>query len=265
MRVEHCLAKEAFLIYHKGMELKDTVAVITGSTGRLGAEIALDLAQAGVDCVCHYNKNKVLAEGLAAKIEALGRRANAVCADLSSPKEIEGLFAKAKEFGEVRILVNSAAVFSRRSLGEITSEYIRETLDINLVGPILASRYFAEAVEQRAGDSDKPAGKIINLADVGGLRPWAGYSVYCVSKAGLIAATKSLAKELAPSVTVNAVAPGIINWGDEFNESDKKRRLSHIPAGRIGLAKEVTSAIIFLLENDYITGQVINIDGGQCI
>ena len=124
---------------------------------------------------------------------------------------------------------------------------------------------YKRQVERQSENSDKPFAKIINLVDIGGIRPWAKYSVYCASKAGLIAVTKSLAKELAPNVTVNAVAPGIISRPGEFDEGDKKRRLSHIPAKRIGLAKEVTSAIIFLLENDYITGEVLNVDGGQCI
>ena len=247
------------------MELKDRVAVITGSTGRLGSEIALALAQGGAHCVCHYHENKGAAEELAAKIEDLGGRAIAVCANLARPEQIEELFAEAEGIGPVQILINSAAVFSRAPLAEVTIEDIHRTFDINLVGPILASRYFAQAIQKKSENSDRPVAKIINLADVGGVRPWAGYSVYCASKAGLIAVTKSLAKELAPAITVNAIAPGIINWLDEFDEDDKKRRLSHIPARRIGLAKEVTSAIIFLLENDYITGQVLNVDGGQCI
>lgn len=247
------------------MELKDTVAVITGSTGRLGSEIALSLAEAGVHCVCHYHTNERFAEELLSQIHALGRKAKAVCADLACPEEIEALFSEAEELGPARILVNSAAVFSKRSLSDMTSEYIHKILNINLVAPILISRYFAQALQQKSKNFDKPAAKIINVVDVGGVRPWAEYSVYCASKAGLIAVTKSLAKELAPVVAVNAVAPGIINWPAEFDEKDKKRRLSHIPAKRIGLAKEVTSAIIFLIENDYITGQVLNIDGGQCI
>jgi len=247
------------------MELKDTVAVITGSTGRLGSEIAVSLAQAGVHCVCHYHKNEQLAKKLVSQIQVLGRKAIAVCADLTSAEQIESLFAEAEEFGPVRILVNSAAVFSKRSLSDMTSEYIHKILNINLVAPILISRCFAQTVQQKSENPDKPAAKIINVVDVGGVRPWAEYSVYCASKAGLISVTKSLSKELAPAVAVNAVAPGIINWPYEFDEKDKKRRLSHIPAKRIGLAKEVTSAIIFLLENDYITGQVLNIDGGQCI
>lgn len=247
------------------MELKDTAIVITGSTGRLGSEIALALARAGADCVCHYHKNKQFAEKLVLQIQALGRKAIAVCADLACPEQIEGMFAEAAEFGPVRILVNSAAVFSKQPLADVTAEDIHKTLDINLVVPILTSRCFAQTVERKSENSDKPFAKIINLVDVGGIRPWANYSVYCASKAGLIAVTKSLAKELAPTVTVNAVAPGIINWPEEFDEGGKKRRLSHIPAKRIGLAKEVTSAIIFMLENDYVTGEVLNIDGGQCI
>jgi pteridine reductase len=248
------------------MEVKDTVAVITGSTGRLGSEIALALAQSGAHCVCHYHKNKQLADKLVSQIQALGRKAIAVCADLTCPEQIEALFAKTTEPGPARILINSAAVFSRQPLTGVTAEDIHKILNTNLVAPILTSRQFAQNLKRQFGASEnKLLGKIINLVDIGGIRPWAEYSVYCASKAGLIAVTKSLAKELSPAVAVNAVAPGIINWPDDFDEKDKRRRLSHIPAKRIGLAKEVASAIIFLIENDYVTGQVLNVDGGQCI
>jgi NAD(P)-dependent dehydrogenase (short-subunit alcohol dehydrogenase family) len=247
------------------MKLKNTNAVITGATGRLGSEIALDLANAGLNCVCHYNSNTQLAESLVNRIQKLGRKAIAVRADLTHFDQVESLFVKAEKFGIPRILVNSAAVFSRQPLNEVTLEEVQKTINTNLVAPILTSRLFSKILTDRFDDLDKPLGKIINLVDIGGIRPWPGYSIYCASKAGLIALTKSLAKELAPAFTVNAVAPGIIDTPDELDEDGKKRQLSRIPAGRFGLPKEITSAIIFLLENDYITGQVLNVDGGKCI
>lgn len=139
-------------------------------------------------------------------------------------------------------------------------------MDINLLGPVLVCAEFARIVlSQQSPEPENPVGKIINLVDVGGIRPWANYTVYCASKAGLIAATKSMAKELAPAICVNGVAPGVIAWPEGFSQEDKKRQLKFIPAGRIGYTSEITSAIIFLLENDYITGQVLNVDGGRCI
>ncbi|MCK4914054.1 MAG: SDR family oxidoreductase, partial [Planctomycetes bacterium] len=164
-----------------------------------------------------------------------------------------------------QILINSAAVFSKEPLAEITFQKAQQVLNLNLTAAILTSKYFAEIVNEKFVDEDFAAAKIINIADVGGIRPWANYTLYCSSKAGLIGATKALAKELAPKICVNAVAPGIVNWPDDFSETEKKRQLSFIPVGRIAATEEIAAAIIFLLENDYITGQVLNVDGGRCI
>jgi len=284
------------------MELKGTTAIITGSSGRLGGAIAKALATAGCNCICHYNSNKQQAEELAGQIEALGVKALAVGADLVEPAQIEDLFEKARELGTPQILVNSAAVFSRQPLQEVTFEEAQRVLNLNLTAPILTSRAFAKVVSAKLINAKKPfqntkrhsehseeslisanetlrfaqgdsfeivsqsvVGKIINVADVGGVRPWAGYVLYCSSKAGLIGATKALAKELAPVICVNSIAPGVVTWPSDYDESEKKRQLSFIPAGRIARMSEVTDAVIFLLKNDYITGQVLNVDGGRCI
>jgi len=249
------------------MELEGLTAVITGSSGKLGGVIALALAEAGCKCICHYHKNRQRAEELVEQVTGLGQEAIAVGADLTKTDEIEKLFAGAAAIGPVRILVNSVSIFQRQPLADVTFDNARGAMDINLVGPVLACREFAQGVTagQKSVESENPVGKIINLVDVGGIRPWANYAVYCASKAALIAATKSMAKELAPAVCVNAIAPGVITWPAGFSEEDKRRQLAHIPAGRTGYTSEITSAIIFLLKNDYITGQVLNVDGGRCI
>ncbi|MHC4293043.1 MAG: SDR family oxidoreductase, partial [Planctomycetota bacterium] len=100
---------------------------------------------------------------------------------------------------------------------------------------------------------------------VGGIRPWAEYILYCSSKAALIGATKALAKELAPSVCVNSIAPGLFTWPENFTDEQKNRQLSFIPLGRKTEAEDIAEGLIFLLKNDYITGQVLNVDGGRCI
>jgi len=248
------------------MKLEDITAVITGSTGNLGGAISLALAEAGCACICHYHTNQKHAEELVRQITDMGREAIAICADLTIADQIEKLFAEAATIGPVQILVNSVSVFQKQPLGDVTFEDAQNVMDINLLGPILTCREFAQAVlSQQNPKSANPVGKIINLVDVGGIRPWANYAVYCASKAGLIAATKSMAKELAPAICVNAIAPGVITWPEGFGKEDKERQLAHIPAGRTGYTSEITSAIIFLLENDYITGQILNIDGGRCI
>ena len=247
------------------MKLKGKTAIITGSSGRLGAAIGIGLAGAGCDCICHYNSNKQKAEMLVEQIKAAGQKAIAIKADLTKPEQIEKLFAATEKFATPQILINSAAVFSKEPLAEITFQKAQQVLNLNLTAAILTSKYFAEIVNAKITNEDLAAAKIINIADVGGIRPWANYTLYCSSKAGLIGATKALAKELAPKICVNAVAPGIVNWPDDFSETEKKRQLSFIPVGRIAATEEIAAAIIFLLENDYITGQVLNVDGGRCI
>ncbi len=247
------------------MELKGKTAIITGSSGRLGSEIAKALARAGCDCICHYNRNQQKAEGIIGQIQEMGVRAMAVGADLTDPQRIDELFEKAGRIGVPQILINSAAVFSRQKLEEVIFREAQRVVNLNLITPILVSRVFARQIKAKFPNADRVIGKIINICDVGGIRPWAEYVLYCSSKAGLIGATKALAKELAPAICVNAIAPGVVTWPGDFDESEKQRQLSFIPVRRIAEPEEVAEAINFLLENDYITGQVLNVDGGRCI
>jgi pteridine reductase len=248
------------------MELEGTTAVITGSSGKLGGAVAPALAEAGCHCVCHYHTNRKRAEELAGQIADMGRKAVAVGADLTKADDIEKFYAAAASVGRVQILVNLVSVFQKQAITDVKFDNARDVMDVNLIGPVLVCAKFARIVRaQQGSESENPVGKIINLVDVGGIRPWAKYAVYCASKAGLIAATKSMAKELAPAICVNGVAPGVIAWPAGITEEDKKRQLEFIPAGRIGYKSEINSAIMFLLRNDYITGQVINVDGGRSI
>jgi NAD(P)-dependent dehydrogenase (short-subunit alcohol dehydrogenase family) len=247
------------------MKLRGKSATITGSSGRLGSAIAKALAQAGCNCICHYNHNRQKAETLAERLQAFGVKAMAIEADLTKPERIDLLFERAAELGTPQILINSAAVFSRGALNDVTFEEARRVLDINLTAAILTSRAFAKMVNSKFPDAETTVGKIINIADVGGVRPWAGYVLYCSSKAGLIGATRALARELAPAICVNSVAPGVVTWPSDFDESEKQRQLKFIPVRRIARMNEVTEAVIFLLKSDYITGQVLGVDGGRSI
>jgi NAD(P)-dependent dehydrogenase (short-subunit alcohol dehydrogenase family) len=247
------------------MDIKGITAVITGSTGSLGRHIALSLARAGCSCVCGYHKNHTAAEQLVSEIIELGADALAICADVAEPEQIEELFDHSADLDKPRILINSAGCFSRQPLSEVTFDSAGLLLDTNLTGPVMLSKIFAELVTEYFSDSPNPAAKIINITDIGGISPWPGYSIYCASKAGLIAATKSLAAELAPRILVNAIAPGIITPPAGLDTEQEKRQLRQIPAGRFGSPQEITSAVMFLLQNDYINGQVITIDGGKTI
>lgn len=247
------------------MNLQDTTAIITGSSGQLGSAIALALAKAGCHCICHYYRNKDRAEKIAEQIAKNNVQAKAVQADLTEERQIQVLFEAADDFKPASILINSAAVFLKQPLPEATSEQSRKVFNLNLSAAILTSRYFAEKMKEKFGHSKEVYGKIINIADTGGIRPWAEYVLYCASKAGLIGATKALAKELAPGICVNALAPGLVYRPNNFDEQQKKRQLSFIPVKRFARPEEITEAVIFLLENDYITGQVLCVDGGRCI
>jgi NAD(P)-dependent dehydrogenase (short-subunit alcohol dehydrogenase family) len=247
------------------MKLKGKTAVITGSSGRLGGFIAKSLGQAGCNCICHYNRNAANAEKVCEEIRHLSVKALTIQADLTRQEQVEAMFEKVVDFGTPQVLINSAAIFLRQPLAEVNSGECQKVLNLNLTASILTSRTFARIINAEFGDTGTVAGKIINISDVSGIRPWAEYVVYSASKAGLIGATKSLAKELAPSVCVNAVAPGVVTWPEEFSEEEKQKQIKLIPLRRIAEVGDITGAIIFLLKNDYITGQVLNVDGGRCI
>jgi len=255
------------------MEIKGKTAIITGATGRLAGAIVLMMAKAGANCVCIYHKNKTEAKKLQAALGRLKIKSLFIQTNLTRPGNIEKVFADIERFAKPRILINAAAVFEKKLIKDISSEYIGQTVDINFTAAMEMTQKFVKLVRKKIKQEQnlssttigEPAAKIINIADIAAQRPPAGFSIYCASKAALIAATKSLAKELAPDFTVNAVSPGIINWQKDVTKKQKKKILTRIPAGRAGKPEEVAQAVRLLIENDYITGQIINVDGGRSI
>ena len=247
------------------MEIKGKTAIITGATGKLTRVLAIQLAKAGVNCICIFHKNSIQAKNLRAAIHRLKVKSLFIKADLTMPENIEKIFADIERFAKPQILINAAAVFEKKTIEDITFGYVRQTLDVNFTASIMMVQRFVEFVRKKIKQRQEPIGKIINIADVIIQRPQAGFSIYSASKAALIATTKSLAKELAPDFAVNAVSPGIINWSKGTAAKQKKRILAHIPAGRTGRPEEVAEAVKFLIENDYITGQIINVDGGKSL
>ena len=228
------------------MQIKGNTAIITGSSGKLGSRIAIALAENGCDCICHYNTNKAVAEDLVSRIQTMGQKAWLVEADLTDEKQIDRLF---RFDSKPTILINSAAVFERIPIGKITQDKAEKTFATNAIAPLLVSQAF---VKNLAGTPDpKYPARIVNLADVGGQKAWAQYSLYCATKAALLAITQSLAKELAPGITVNAVSPGIVDVDESGNDNTKK---GVVPP------EEVISAILFLLGNSHITGQIITVE-----
>jgi pteridine reductase len=241
------------------MDFNGQTAIVTGAAVRLGREIALGLARAGVDLVLHYHQSAAAAAETAALIESLGRRAALVQADLADPEPAARaiLDAAAAAFGRADILVNSASIFERSSLRDSTAGAWDRQFAINLQAPFCLCQEFA-----RRRPPDR-RGHIINIADWRALRPGTGHLVYTLTKSGLVALTRMLAQELAPGVQVNAVAPGAIlppaNKGPEYLE----RLARQIPLGRPGSPGDVVESVLFLLRSEFITGEVVHVTGGQ--
>jgi pteridine reductase len=162
-------------------------------------------------------------------------------------------------FGRIDILVNSASVFAPTPLAEITERDWDANLDTNLKGPFFLSK-FAGAAMRRQG-----AGKIINLGDWAGIRPYKDYLPYSVSKSGLIGLTKALAKELAPQVQVNCIALGMVMPPENYTKEEVERLVSRTPTKKIGTPEDVARAVVFFCETDFATGSVLTLEGGRLL
>jgi NAD(P)-dependent dehydrogenase (short-subunit alcohol dehydrogenase family) len=238
-------------------ELRGSVALVTGAAVRVGRAIALALADAGADVAVGYGHSARAAARTARAIESRGVRATAIRADLARPAEARGLVADAvRRLGHLDILVNSAAVFVRTPLPTATPVQFDRIMAVNLRAPFLCAQAAARAMRRRGG-------RIINIADVGAVRPWPGYIPYCASKAGVIALTKGLAAALAPQIQVNAVAPGVVLLPAGFPRDAARRLARRVPMKRHGTPEDVAAAVRFFATcPDYITGQVLFVDGG---
>lgn len=239
------------------MELKKKRALVTGGSKRVGRVIALALARKGVSILLHYRSSAAEAKKAQAEIKALGASCELVQADLSKHSEI---ITMAKGIsGVVDILVNSASAFYKTPLPLATEKEWNDLMDSNLKGPF----FLAQELGRRMADGS--GGKIINIADWSGIRPYKDYAVYCASKGGLITLTKSLARDFAPKVLANAVAPGPVLLPPDFSDDEAKAIAKLTALGRIGSPEDVANAVIFLLENDFMNGTVLTVDGGRSI
>ncbi len=242
------------------MELAGRAALVTGAGQRVGQAIAVGLAAAGCDVAIHYHGSRVGAEETAGQVRAAGRRAVVLQADLRDAARARQLGPEAaKELGgRLDILVNSAAVMVRQPLAEITPESWDETMDLNLRAAFFVAQGAVPLLRAASG-------RIINIADLAGLEPWPKYIQHCVSKAGIVMLTRTLAAALAPEVTVNAIAPGAVLLPEEWDDAARDRIIAGTPLGRLGSPADVVGAALYLLENDYVTGTVLVVDGGRLI
>lgn len=241
-------------------ELPDGRALVTGASRRLGRAIAERLGRAGCDVVVHYRNDRAGAEQAVQAIRAMGRRATAIQADLADPEDCARLAAEAgMVHGPLTLLVNNAAIFVHTPLDEMTVGHFDEHMAANARSVYLLSLHVGRAMKAGGG------GAIVNLADVAGERPWAGYVPYSASKAAAISLTKGFAKALAPAVRVNAIAPGpMLPPAGETPEQGEKAVRSTL-LGRWGGPADVAEAVVFLATASYVTGTVLAVDGGRSL
>ena len=240
------------------MSLAGRVALVTGAGKRLGRTVALGLAEQGADVAVHFRRSEAEAQETVAAIEKLGRRAVAIAADLGRVEEIRGLVAKVgAAFGRLDVLVNSAANFLPGSVISTTEEIWDAALDTNLKASFFCAQAAAPLLRRSKG-------AIINFADTGGLMGWPGYIPHSVSKAGVVMLTRVLANALAPEVRVNAIAPGTITMPGDPPEWEQEF-IKRAPLRRTGKPEEVTDAVKFLIGAEFMTGQVLVLDGGRML
>ena len=242
------------------MMLEDRVGLVTGSSRGIGSEIARAMAQAGAEVVVSYNHNKALAEAVASDIGAK----LVLQIDISQRDSVRAAVQRVHDvFGHLDILVNNAAISQEKPFETITDEDWDQMMVVNLRGPFICCQ------EVLPGMLERKFGRIINVASIGG--QWGGYNQvhYAVSKAGVIALTRSLARIYSEhGITTNAIAPGLVFTemsAREIESEEGKAKVQNIPIGRVATLEEVVSVVVFLASDDasYITGQTINVNGGM--
>jgi pteridine reductase len=240
--------------------LHGAVAVVTGGARRVGAAIVLALADSGCHVVINYRASAIDAERTAARARNTGVTALTVQANVARAAEVDRLLQRTvAEFGRADILVANAGAFRRTPVDTLTEADWDDMLDNNLRATFLCAHRFGLHMRAHGG------GCIVTLADVAALRPWAAYLPYCVAKAGVVALTRGLAKELAPSVRVNAIAPGPILFPEDVDPELRQRELARTLLQREGNPQHIADAVLALIRNDYVTGAVLPVDGGRAL
>lgn len=238
------------------MHLQNKNCLITGGAHRVGKAIALELAHAGANILIHYYNSEQAAQETVAEIENIGVQAWALKADLSQPAQIETLFAGiSAKCGSLDVLVNSASIMETGDARTLPLEAWNRSLAVNLTAPFLCAQHAARLMLN--------GGIIINITDGSALRPWATYPAHSVSKAGLVQLTQVLAKTLAPNIRVNAVSPGPVLKPPDWEDGRWERVAQGTLLKRTGSSYDVARAVRFLVENDFITGETLVVDGGE--
>jgi len=242
--------------------MSSPLALVTGSAHRLGKAFALSLARFGYSIALHYHDSLAEAQATKSEIESMGLKAFLLKADLTDPAQIESLFDELDRILHpssfiFSLVVNSAAIMPVGRPQELELKDWDAAIDLNLRAPFLISQ--AAAKRMTSG------GIIVNISDVGAQKTWSRYPSYTVSKAALESLTKLLARALAPDIRVNAIAPGLVLPSDVVDQDGWKKLVARLPLKRPARLDEITSALEFLIKNEYITGQTIVVDGGYSL
>lgn len=239
------------------MELRGKVALVTGGAVRLGRAMAGALAGEGMKLVVHYNSSAGPAEEFVAELRARGGEAVAVGANLAQGEEVERLAREAvAAFGGIDVLVNSASVFPPEALEETEEALWDHTLAVNLKAPFFLIRHLAPTLRERRG-------VVVNMADLAGLQTWARYAAHGISKAGVAHLTRVAARALAPEVRVCGIAPGAVLPPDDMDDAELDRLAKGTALGTLGSPGDVIKALLYLLRADFVTGEIVVVDGGR--
>tara|TARA_R110002126_G_scaffold15185_6_gene62494 strand:- start:4456 stop:5208 length:753 start_codon:yes stop_codon:yes gene_type:complete len=237
------------------------VALVTGSAKRLGKQIVCQLHQAGYRVIIHYNQSEAEAATLAESLN-MQRSASAATlqADLLNPDNIARLARQSLLcFNRLDVLVNNASSFYPTPLASATRDNWDDLMGSNVKAPYFLAQALAPALSEHNGC-------IINMVDIHAQQPLQDHSIYCMAKAALLMMTKSLARELAPTIRVNGIAPGAILWpSQQLAAADKAEILQQIPLQRTGTPDDIANTVLFLLQSPYISGQIIAVDGGRSL
>jgi pteridine reductase len=237
------------------------IALVTGAARRVGKAIALALADRGAHVVITYNHSGAEAQATLGEIEARGAQGLALQGNITRSGDVDGIVRQVIDrFGRIDILVNNASNYYKTPFETLTEEQWDDLVGTNLKGTFLVCKRVGDEMLKTGG------GKIINLADWAGFRPYKDYLPYCVAKAGVIALTTALAKTLAPQIQVNAVAPGPVLLPEDFSDALRQAVVQATPLKRIGTPDDIAQTVVFLVEgSDFITGAIVPVDGGRLI
>ena len=243
------------------MDESAKVALVTGAAKRVGRTVALTLAAAGYDVAITYLTSRGDADAVVHEIQKHGRRAIAIRADLQRPEEaIDQIHAAfTQTFARLDVLVNNASNYKQMDLQQSRLPEMRQLWAIHVESPLLLCQRFESMLRAAKGH-------VVNMVDLLAERPWPQYLPYCASKAGLWNLTLGLARALAPEVTVNGIAPGVVEWPPDYPAAEREKYLNRVPLARPGTPDDVASVVRFLVtDGAYITGQILRLDGGRSI